>query len=573
MIKKNHIVLFILFLFSSLSLLSLNSAQGIERIYYNDIGWLDNPSFDSPIGGTWINSTSGDISDLNTSFSPGQANFEVLGKSNTYSIAEDPPRMINNWSMVENPEFPILPTNPRNTSKGFEVYHNFAENAVQMTSVHWTKEIDMGINMADYVITDASINVTVNGTVRGNSGTYDGYYGVEAVGDYTDSESNPPGPPTLHPQFTTYDYVRYYALVSDPSYNNVFEIAYNQTTALGKDNSSVPYSSLTYDYMTNTTLVQIPKESLIFFLTSVLAEDHQRFNLTLGMRIWCEDNFLHDGDRWESLVINSYNFSFTYEKKINQFSTVSWTQIGNQIPTENITITNGIINYKYKINETWTDKSPNSELLILVNGDALNETIKLSTATTQFQNASDGFNVTSLLRQGVNISVSIQLLISDEFSLSEGFKISIDDVQLWVSYVEEIYVPPNPPPSPPPYGLFSALAVLGTMMVGGFALYETVFKYPTEVRHIRKLRRKVRRGSKIKPIHTKNSNTLSKSIYNSDQTELQKKMKASHTKTKIPPSKSQPTAKKPAIKSKNIAESGSKQPTEIKKIQKTEGGQ
>jgi len=532
---------------------------------------LENSSFDLPITGSWFNTTTGDISDLNTSVSPGQANFDVLGEFETYSIAEDPPRMINNWSLVENPEFPVLPDNPRETPRGFEVFHHFRENATQMTSVHWTKEIDMGKDMSDYLITNASISVTVNGTARGNDGNYQDHSGVEAYGDHTDTGNA--DPPTVNPQFSTYDYVRFYALVSDPSYENVFEIAYNQTTTLGQDNLTAGYTTLTYDYMSNTTLIQIPTESLIFFLTSVLAEDNQRFNLTLGMRIWCEDNFLNDGDRWESLIINSYNFTFSYQKKIDQFSTVSWTQTGNQIPTENITITNGIIKYKYKINETWTTDSPNSELILLVNGDPLNETNKLSIATTEFQNASDGFNVTSLLRQGVNISITIQLLIADEFSLDEEIQISVDDVQLWVSYIEEIYVPPLPPPSPPPVGLLSSLGAAGGLMVAGFIMYETVFKYPAKVRNIRKLRRKVRRGTSSTPIHTKDSKTLSKDIFNSEQSHLGKKMKSPSSKPKQLAKASKEVASKSYEDTTKITKEVSRPSKKVEKIQKPEGKQ
>jgi hypothetical protein len=156
----------------------------------------------------------------------------------------------------------------------------------------------------------------------------------------------------------------------------------------------------------------------------------------------------------------------------------------------------------------------------------------------EWQNASTGFNVTSLLRQGVNISLSIQVSIADEFSLKNGIQISIDDVQLWISYVEEVYVQLPPPPSPPPIGLFIILGGTGGVLITGFVLYETVLKYPAKVRNIRSLRRKVRRGTTSNPIHSKNSQSLSKNIYETEKSHLDRSMKSPASKAKSPSSTS-----------------------------------
>ncbi|GAH56816.1 unnamed protein product, partial [marine sediment metagenome] len=64
----------------------------------------------------------------------------------------------------------------------------------------------------------------------------------------------------------------------------------------------------------------------------------------------------------------SCDLSFTYERKIDQFSSISWGQDGDkitQITNDTIvTINEAKLNFKYKINEDWTELSPNSEFRI-----------------------------------------------------------------------------------------------------------------------------------------------------------------------------------------------------------------
>ncbi|MFX1260428.1 MAG: hypothetical protein ACFFAN_21475, partial [Promethearchaeota archaeon] len=94
------------------------------------------------------------------------------------------------------------------------------------------------------------------------------------------------------------------------------------------------------------------------------------------------------------------------------------------------------LNFKYKIDQAWpTLLSPNSEIRVLINDNQHTETVKLSSATTLFQEAKvGGFNVTNLIQKDVNISVSIQILIANTFQLDRNITISIDDVYLIISY-------------------------------------------------------------------------------------------------------------------------------------------
>ena len=77
------------------------------------------------------------------------------------------------------------------------------------------------------------------------------------------------------------------------------------------------------------------------------------------------------------------------------------------------------------------------------------------------------------------------------FHLEDNITISITSAQLWVAYIL-IETPPPPPQSAWPYLI--AIMVGGVLLIGGFAAYEGIFKFPMEVRHIRSLKRKIRRG-------------------------------------------------------------------------------
>ena len=141
----------------------------------------------------------------------------------------------------------------------------------------------------------------------------------------------------------------------------------------------------------------------------------------MGIDIDCEDNYQQpDRDTYYSLLIKTCNLTFDYEKKINQLSSVSWNQICNKISdisNHTVLVTGANLNFKYKVDQTWPELSPNSEIQILINDNKHTESVKLSTATTSFQNAkSGGFDITSLITDDVNFS--LQVSIADEFALN-----------------------------------------------------------------------------------------------------------------------------------------------------------
>jgi hypothetical protein len=383
--------------------------------------WLNNTSFNDPIEPTWFPTYGelGDKFDVNATTSPGQANFEILGETNTFSDISGTP-LSSDWTKFHNPQFPLYPDTSTINSEGCYVSHTFAEGADQFPSVHWERNVSMPVDMADYIITSASLSAVVNATVTASPGDWGGG-GIEAPGDATGSGSS---------QNYTWDYARFYVLLSDLTKEKVYEVAYNQTIDLGKDSAG------SYDYMTDTFMTIVPEEDLIFYLTSVISSDFQNFTVTLGIRIWCEDNWVSDRDIWNDLLIKSCNLMFTYERKIDQFTSVSWNQDAGKISdvsNDTVIVNEANLNFKYKIDNNWTESSLNSEIKILINDNPHTETIKLSSANTSFQEAKvGGFDVTSLITDDVNLS--IQIFLADEFELNQTMIVSIDDVTLNITY-------------------------------------------------------------------------------------------------------------------------------------------
>jgi len=260
----------------------------------------------------------------------------------------------------------------------------------------------------------------------------------------------------------------------------VYEVAYNQTVDLGKDSAGLT------DTMPDTFMTTVSEEDLIFYLTSVLSSDFQNFTITLGVRIWCEDNWWSDRDIWDSLLIKTCNLTFTYQKKIDRFTTASWNQIGNTISGENIEITEGNLKFKYKTDPLWpVGLSPNSEIRFFINDNSLLETIKLSSATTNFEDAkTGGFDVTTLILKDINISVSIQVFIADTFALNENITISITEVYLEISYKEFILDPDDAPWFFS--GIFIIALVAAVALTGFLIAYIKVWRFPVPVRKVRK---------------------------------------------------------------------------------------
>lgn len=425
---------------------------------------IKNPDFSDPIE-PWYDQVSGDTSDVLTSYSPGEGYFKLIGEEFVFSEISGIP-LSSDWTQVHNPEFPAYPDNVAITPQGCYANHQWADNgADQSPSVHWERNVSITVDMSDYIITSASIAAVVNASANTN---------IETPGDATGNGNT---------QNYTWDYVRFYVLFSDLSKKKVYEVAFNQTVYLGKDTASNP------DLMTDTLLTSASEEDLCSYLTSVLASDNHNFTITLGIRIWCEDNWFSDQDYWNYLYIKSCDLTFSYQKKIDQATKASWNYIGDKIRGQNVSIIDANLRFKYKINQAWpTALSPNSRLKILINNNSLLESVKLSTASLSFIEAKDGgFDITYLILKDINISLTIQLFLGDEFPLNQNYTISITDIYMTVIY--NVFIPET---GQEPWlfaGLFIIAAIAATVISGLLIAYIKVWRFPVPIRKLRKHRK------------------------------------------------------------------------------------
>jgi len=520
-----------------------------STIEHLNIPWLDNPTFEDPIEPTWFSNIVGDSSDINGTISPGQANFEILGNDGIFSNVSGIPNA-SNWREYNNTYF-ILPDGTHEINEnGCEASHEFQENTDQSRnrpSVHWRRNITMPISMEDYLITSVSLSAMVNGSADTNVETPNDDLSFDGAGWFA----------------TYYDYARFYIKISNLDYINLYEVAYYQTVDLG-EGDQIRQATGDISYLNNTLMTIINEPTLIFYLTKALEKDPYHFGITLGIDIYCEDNYNQaDLDTFYSLLIKSVNLSFIYEKKMDRLSSASWNQITNMINGSNVEITEANLRFKYEINELWSESlSPNSEIRILINNIEHSETIKLSSATTIFQDAKiGGFDVTEITPPYENLTISIQAILGDNFGLNETSILSIDDVYLEISYTET-FVDPLPISEPIIFRILVIAASIIALCLGGYLVaYQRVLKYPRPIRKVRKFKRTLKRKNPPSTEIT-NREKAFKRIY---QSELENTSKYLRGKPSIEKSKGESHVKTSKL-------SNEKLPSNVNNMKKSEEG-
>ena len=475
----------------TLSVKTISIPDNIEKLHSSDvidhdnILWLENPNFNDT-GAPWFSNTVGDITDLTASINLNQAEFEVEGDVRTFSGISGVPQS-SDWVEFNHSVRPLPLTHEINEF-GCNVSHVYDEDAggdfpnsgdqtANLAGVLWRRNISLPVDMSDYIITTASINAVVNGSAD------------------TDIET-----PSDHPPFadggyaSLFDFARFYVEISDVNNIESYEIAHNKTLNLGQTyDGRRDYNYTTRVYMNDTNMTTVDEDILIFALTQVLKHDGYNFTVTLGIDVDSEDNYPgYELDVWYSLLIKSCDLSFTYIKRMDTSSIVSWNQIGNKINGTNVKIIDGNLNFRYKIDQPWpSSSSPNSEIRVIINDKQHSETIKLGSVTTDFRYAKvGGYNVTSLINEGINISLSIQLVIADDFGLDRKIDVSIDDVYLLISYTETI---PDTIEEPWIATGFFIITTIAALVLGGFLImYIKVWRFPIPIRKVRKYRKSLR---------------------------------------------------------------------------------
>lgn len=381
--------------------------------------WLDNNNFSTSDDWFYSKGLTGDNSTVDAFISNEQANYRVVGDTNTFDVLAGTANSSSwvGWGIYNNSDF-LLPDNVEINASGLNVYHYLDENESggagqvhNFPSVHFRKNISLPNDMSDYEITNASLEVFFNASVEST---------VDAPGDSVG-------------QSAIFDSATFYVEIADLNLSYAFRVAENKTTDLGQDSPpilSIPDRELTY----------LNESDLITALNLALEKDpsYSNFTIILGMDIYCEDNAFPDYDEWNALIFKSFNLTFSYERKVDKFSSVSWNQEGNKITGSNVQITDANLKFKYNISRDWPEVlSPYSEIKILINNNPYPETIRLSSANATLQDAKvGGFDVTNLILKNVNISVSIQVFIANTFELGSNITISIDDVYLNITYIE-----------------------------------------------------------------------------------------------------------------------------------------
>jgi len=446
--------------------------------------WIDNPDFDNSLG--WISEYGGDVTDVTADISGGHANFHVIGEAYTTTLISGTPNSSTsqNWYNTTNPEIPVYPTQGhRIDESGCFASHYWAEhlgtttNAYQKTSVHWEKVITTPYNMSDYIINTASLSILVNATAKaytgGNNDDEWSWEGVEVYGD-------------TYARFYEGDYIKFYVRLSNVNKDVNYKVANYQTSTLGQDG----LINGTYDFLNDTSFEADDMEDLIFYLNQVLENgDFQNFIITLGIEFNCEDNQVTDLDEFTAAYIKSCNFTISYVKKVNQLTSASWKYRGNQIDNKGgvVKVTDAKLSFDFKIDKTWlTNSSPNSELRIVINKLDHTETIKLSNANLTLNPARDnGFDITRLIPAYEEINISIQLFLADEFQLSENYTITIDNVNLNLSYDLFFEAQLNLL-----YQILLALAIVASSLLSFYYIYyRRVLRFPKSIRKLRKFRK------------------------------------------------------------------------------------
>jgi len=384
-----------------------------ETVYNQE--WLDNNQFTSQDEWFFTKGALGDNSTVDANISGENANFKVIGDEQIEEISTS----LNDgtWTQFRNDIF-LYPDTATINASGCYVSHDYDENVNQTRnyhSVHWKKNVSIGRDMSKFIINSASLEAIFNATVNINVDTANDNFPV---------------------QFGIGDFATFYVLISDLDFTNPYRVANNKTSNLGQDTSPTILN------ITDKAIETANEEDIITAISSSLEKDpeHSNFTITLGIDIYCEDNGppSNDHDTWEALIIKSFNLTFSYERKVEEFTSVAWNQIGNQIPGGNFQITQANLKFQVKIDQLWpTALSPFSEVRILINDNPHFESLKLSSVNTTLQDAKKGgFDVTNLIYKEVNISLSIQVFIADTFGLSNNITFSIDNVYLNITYIE-----------------------------------------------------------------------------------------------------------------------------------------
>ncbi len=452
-----------------------------ETITHTNVLWLDNSTFEPQIETTWYPIIQGDVSDVDTSTSMNQGNIIVVGESREKEVLLNTATQ-SNWMAFNKSDLVIVPQRASVPFYGIgddgawcSHYWWEGEGGGQPKNtprMHWKTNVSLPVDMSDYIITSLSFNAIINASVDPDIDTPNDIWARPGVAIN---------------QFETYDYAQFYVEVTtlDIDELNTYRIAFNQTRLLGNESLSL--------YDIEGLIGAYEEQAIIDALNNVLAVDpgHNNFTIVLGIYMYCEDNNSNlDRDQWEDMRFKFLNLTFSYEKKIDQFTSGSWAHDLDQISGSNVQIIDANLNFEYKIDKNWTESSQNSQIRIYINERKFDpypiSLIDYDVSSGSQEARPGGLDIAEILLPYENFTLSIQVFLAEDFELDSNITISITNVYLYISYTETFE---DPTESFLFMGLF-ILSVIGATVLAAYLIaYQTYLKYPVPVRKVRKYRK------------------------------------------------------------------------------------
>ncbi|MHA2037332.1 MAG: hypothetical protein ACW98X_12915 [Promethearchaeota archaeon] len=474
-----------------------NSFEGLNPsliIPHSNVLWVDNPTFEAPID-PWFSTIEGDSSDAITSTSPNQANIHVIGETYEQEVLLSS-ATISNWEAFNKSDLALEPQRGDTGSPPYFAgpYYGLDSDGAWCThrwwegesggqpkntpEMHWRTNVSLPVDMSDFIITEVNFSAIINASVD----TY-----IDTPND-SDARSG-----VSINQFELYDYAQFYVELTTPDIDelNTYRIAFNQTRMLGNEGLSL--------YDIEGLIGAYEQQAIIDALTNVLAADpgHDNFTVVIGIYMYCEDNNSGtDLDDWTEMRFKNLNLTFSYVKKVDQFTAVSWSQQLDAINGSNVRVTAADLNFKFKIDQNWTDASQNSQIRVYINDRKYEQAISLIdyVYSPDFQEARiDGFDILSKVLPYEEFNLTIQVFLAEDFGLEQDITISITDVFLYISYTETFAdIFSEPWVSTALLTLVSAAAIA---LGGYFIAYQRILKYPRPVRKVRKFKRTLNKSS------------------------------------------------------------------------------
>ena len=319
--KNTKLIIFSAFLLSLLVLSIIIQVPGFRKSilnsvetndYYNERGapqksetdyyskdWITNGDFSSD-STNWTSEITGDSSDFTLGVSGGSANYIVEGDTGVFNFYQDP--IDNNdgkWIDIQDPYFLTVapPDSYGFNSYGMYIHHYFQEGTSyqQIATKVWARNCTVAQNLTDYTIVSASLTTYFNALVDRNIEVW-----AERYSGLT--------------YWKNFDFAQFFLLLTDVDRTKVFQAGFFQL-----DNSTLNGQGTGTESVSDTLLPCVSEETLKYYLTEILSDDHQNFTIAFGIRVFCEDNRSQDYDYWERLAFKNVNITFTYEKIKNLF--------------------------------------------------------------------------------------------------------------------------------------------------------------------------------------------------------------------------------------------------------------